>query len=53
MVSYYQVQVREELNICWNSEIIERGVLSHSGSEGLAFGMTSELLFHITSRIYF
>jgi len=41
MVSYYQVQLREELNICWNSEIIERGDLSHSGSEGLAFGMTS------------
>jgi len=41
MVSYYQVQFREELNICWNSEVIEREDLSHSEREGLTFGMTS------------
>jgi hypothetical protein len=52
MGSYYQVQLREKLNICWNSEIIERGVFSHGGSEGLAFGMTREFLFDMTSRIY-
>jgi hypothetical protein len=37
----------------WNSEIIEWGDFSHSGSEGLAFGMTREFLFDMTSRIYF
>jgi hypothetical protein len=53
MGSYCQVQLREELNICWTSEMIKRGDLSHSGSEGLAFGMTREFVFDMTSRIYF
>jgi hypothetical protein len=53
MGSYYKVQLREKLNICWTSEIIERGSLNHSGIEGLTFGMTREFLFDVTSRIYF
>jgi hypothetical protein len=50
MGSFYQVQLREEINIGWTSETIERGDL---GSKGLAFGMAREILFDMTSRTYF